>query len=144
MVVRLQSTPIMSISVQEPVPLHFAGALAGVIMDFSVIETAEKDSFLHVSGVIASFDPGSWTSSEDPIKRFKVVDGYGRAIPCVALGEIANDQSLGHGRHVTLFYLRTQPGLKSGEPGACWLYQDRRVLCVGLKDLVAKVVLVGC
>ena len=60
-------------------------------------ETAEKDSFL--AGVIASSDPGSWTSSEDPIKRFKVVDGHGRAIPCVALGEIANDQSLGHGRH---------------------------------------------
>ena len=132
----------MSISVQEPVPLHFAGAFAGVIMDFSVIETAEKDSFLHVSGVIASSDPGSWTSSEDPIKRFKVVDGHGRAIPCVALGEIANDQSLGHGRHVTLFYLRTQPSLKSGEPGACWLYQDGRVLCVGLNDLVAEVVLV--
>ena len=26
--------------------------------------------------------------------------------------------------------------------GACWLYQDGRVLCVGLNDLVAKVVLV--
>ena len=35
----------MSISVQEPVPLHFAGAFAGVIMDFSVIETAEKTAF---------------------------------------------------------------------------------------------------
>ena len=43
---------------------------------------------------------------------------------------------------MTLFYLRTQPSLKSGEPGACWLYQDGRVLCVGLNDLVAKVVLV--
>ena len=26
--------------------------------------------------------------------------------------------------------------------GACWLYQDGRVRCVGLNDLVAKVVLV--
>ena len=61
----------MSISVQEPVPLHFAGAFAGVIMVFSVLETAEKDSFLHVSGVIASSDPGSWTSSEDPSRKYK-------------------------------------------------------------------------
>ena len=61
----------MSISVQEPVPLHFAGALAGVIVDFRVIETVEKDSFVHVSGVIASSDPGSWTSSEDPSRKYK-------------------------------------------------------------------------
>ena len=51
--------------------LHFVGALAGVIVDFRVIETVEKDSFVHVSGVIASSDPGSWTSSEDPSRKYK-------------------------------------------------------------------------
>ena len=77
-VAKLQSTPLLKVSVvDEAVMLSFRGTPCGVCTELAGVAQVPSNSFVHIKSV----EPVAFSSKEEPMKRFQLVDSQGWAVP---------------------------------------------------------------
>ena len=128
-VVKLQSSTKMEMKFKEAVDCCIVPSNNIVVTDFGKLTSV--DVAANLMGILAECQETQTSRAQNPIKRAKLVDGSGMALPLMFHGHHALNVDLKDGVLISIWYGKAEPGLKLSEEeqsGRYFVYSDSYIL----------------
>lgn len=147
-VVRLQNSRMSSLRLGTAKSIGISPEPGLVVSCFENLTHADHCAILR--GVIMELGPLQHSMAGHGMRRGKIVDGSGNALPLVLHGQVAQDDDIAEHAEVILWHSQSLEGLESSDPaeepeGRWWCYSECYVMRMGAVPdrRIAKIVHVG-